>query len=676
MKTRLRILKKAGISLITLLFINSIAQGANFTAITSGSWSNAGTWGGTAPSFTNTTDVVTIPSGMSVTLDNNLTVNGALSSVVVMGTLTSSTSTNLIVSQGSISGTGVINIGNLTLGTLSSLLFTGSLTVNTLTSSTLNLQTSATTMINQALTITTGTLSIQSGGTLTLATNSELVMAGGVLAINGGSLGLTNNYNVTYASAASATSGIELTGTGLKNVTLNFTSTNHTLSLSSDLTVNGVLTLTKGTLFLGLSNLVILGEVATNGTGTISSTSASDISINSTSGITGSLNFKGTNNAVNNFTVNVGAANRAQIKGFLAVNGSLNLTSGTLVLDSSNVKINGTISATGTGTISTTTSSEISVSTPISPLGEIRFAASSAVKNLKVNIANTGTLKIASNLNIQDTLTLTKGSIDISSNYIQLGSNGMLIGADSNSYIKTSGAGYLGMWLMASGLNAMLFPVGTSAKYFPAGIMLNVGSTSGNMKVGVISNVYAMGDAGTDISTTQRVVDATWMIQSDITANLNMNLNLMWSASSEVNGFNRSMSYISHYTSTNGWDVSTKQTAGLNVRGFYNLTRTNITSLSPFTVFDNTSSSVIETKNNNNIEVYPIPTNDVIFINNETNNNEVLHANLVDINGKLIANYELTGNNKSISLNDFQPGYYFLKLTGNNTNLVKKIIKL
>ena len=71
--------------------------------------------------------------------------------------------------------------------------------------------------------------------------------------------------------------------------------------------------------------------------------------------------------------------------------------------------------------------------------------------------------------------------------------------------------------------------------------------------------------------------------------------------------------------------------------------------------------------------IYPNPTNDVIYFNDELFN-EVKTVELYQLDGKLIQ--QLNTSNKSISLKSFQSGIYVLKLTFSDQSFItKKIIK-
>jgi len=76
----------------------------------------------------------------------------------------------------------------------------------------------------------------------------------------------------------------------------------------------------------------------------------------------------------------------------------------------------------------------------------------------------------------------------------------------------------------------------------------------------------------------------------------------------------------------------------------------------------------------NSISLYPNPTNGTIFINNlgyET----LTKAEIFDITGKNIMKFNNFYNQKSININSFKTGLYFLKIYSNSGSIVKKIIK-
>lgn len=104
---------------MVLLAICSVTSGyaITYTASASGNWSSSTTWGGISPGSTiSGADVVVIPSGITVNLDTDVEVAGALSAITINGVL--SGSDNLTVTSGNIAGGGSMFVDQLTIGTV------------------------------------------------------------------------------------------------------------------------------------------------------------------------------------------------------------------------------------------------------------------------------------------------------------------------------------------------------------------------------------------------------------------------------------------------------------------------------------------------------------------------------------------------------------------------------
>lgn len=671
MKRNLFNLKKSGILAVVFVIFNSYSSAATFTAVASGNWSSSVTWGGTAPSLSNTTDQITIPSGISVTMDNDVVLNGALTQITVNGTLTSSSSTTLTVNYGKITGNGTIDIGSVVLGTAAVLTFTGSFASNTLDNAAINLQTTGNFTIKQTLMLTSGILSIQSGGSLSLASNSSIVLNGGKMATNGGTIGLSSNYNVHY-KAGSNSGGLELSGSGLNNLIIEV-GTGNTLTLTGNVTVNGTLTLTSGTLDLGIFNLTLNGDVSSSGSGSVTA-SNSTLTFNSNSGVNGTIKFSGSNSTLNNLNVNVGNQNKASISGDVTINGNLTLTSGTLQFNTTNFTLKGGLSSSGTGNISSSATSNIIINTSTSPSGKLSFATNgNTVNNFTVNIGGNGTVMLGSDLKVNGTLNLTNGHLNVGSNKLSVTTNTSINGGSSSAYIITESSGSLSLSVSPLDISGVVFPIGTSTNYFPAKVVLNAGSGSGKVDVGVVNNVYSEGTVGVDLSATKHVVDATWMVSSDISSNLNMNLKLIWPASAEVNGFMRTDAHISHYINNN-WDLSANASATAEANGMFSLTRNNITSLSPFAVYDATVGGISIPFENYAIRVYPNPSSEIISINNH-DISEGVTMDILNLTGQVVASYKLDNQTKSVSINELKPGNYIIRLNDGEHNTYQRFIK-
>ena len=74
-----------------------------------------------------------------------------------------------------------------------------------------------------------------------------------------------------------------------------------------------------------------------------------------------------------------------------------------------------------------------------------------------------------------------------------------------------------------------------------------------------------------------------------------------------------------------------------------------------------------------NIRIYPNPSNGVVCIQTEEYKHKHLIIELMDVNGKVIIKDAL-GSKHIIQLEDYHPGVYFLRITGDGINQTEKII--
>jgi hypothetical protein len=123
--------KKTSLGIFALVLFTGSVQATTYTATQSGNWSSALTWGGAgSPGNTvGTIDNVVIPLGVTVTMDMDVAVNSLASYISVAGSLTSTTN-SLTITQGSLQGTGVMNLLYVEIGALGSMTFSGTITTN------------------------------------------------------------------------------------------------------------------------------------------------------------------------------------------------------------------------------------------------------------------------------------------------------------------------------------------------------------------------------------------------------------------------------------------------------------------------------------------------------------------------------------------------------------------
>jgi hypothetical protein len=672
-KTYSSYLRKTFMSTFAMLAMLTSAQATNYTAVASGNFSSNTTWsGGMAPTVILAGDNISIPNGYTVTLDNNVNFNVA-ATLNVDGTLESGTnSTALIMTAGNITGAGNIDVDSMSLALVSGVTFTGDIVTDHMSSWVTTFNSAADVTVNASLWVMAGLLNIMDGS-FTMGNNSTIVIDGGSISVGGtGNIGLTGNYNVVYEGNSSNT-GIELTGSGLEDVTIDLSS--GAVTLTSDVMLDGTLDLENGNLILNGNDLTIgtNGNIDANGNGTINSDGNSSITINTMGSLNGDLMFGTGNNTVNNLTINLGSSSsNVDLGSDVIINGTLTLSQGTLTLNSNDLTfaVNGNFAASGSGTIVSTSNSDITITSNGNFSGGIRFSnTGNTVGDLTINLGNNSSYaSLGSDLHVDGTLTLTSGMLHTWNNDLMLNTGATVSGGSENSYVITGNGGHLTINLAANG--SSMFHVGTEDDYTPAMISANTGSVASDISVMVNDSVWSQGTTGYDLSADRSIVNNTWFITSSATTGLDLDLQLMWNAGLEVNNFNRNSSYISHYTNGN-WDVAATTTATAQGNLFV-MNRDNITSLSPFVVADNNAALKVNNVAAANTEatIYPNPATDVV---NFTTTGKVKNVTVFDLSGRQVISAPVNGN--SFSVSELAPGYYNLKLVGDDFTATQHFVK-
>lgn len=430
----------------TLFFCTNLSA-ATFTAIASGDWSASATWaGGTAPGTNITNDVIIIGAAFDVNLNQNVEINGALSSLQVDGELATSNSSNLTINQGTLLGAGEIMVDELTVGTLAIITYTGSIAANTFTSAAAAITLALDLTVNQTLNLTGGLVTIGTGAVLNLQNNSTIIVNGGSLATSGsGALGLSGNYNVVY-NGSSTIAGLELSGSGLNNVTISLSNAAQGVGLTSDLTVNGMLSVQGGQLNLNGNDLTLNGGFNVSGSGSIAGSNGSDITLGGSTG--GSLAFTTGSQTTNNFTINLPSSALVSLESDLTITGNFSNSSGTLNIQDVELTINGNI--TGGGSIMANSGSSLTLNGTASLTGDLNISTNGSttgtIGNLTIDLNSTSSVMLGANLMVTNMLTLTSGSLALNNNELMITGNisssgtGTITGGGASSVsIMTSG---------------------------------------------------------------------------------------------------------------------------------------------------------------------------------------------------------------------------------------------
>lgn len=191
--------------------------------------------------------------------------------------------------------------------------------------------------IHGELSLVNGNLNIDGASTLTMAANSHIIDDyGDIVVINGGFDG-SNSYDLTYVGPAKNT-GLELTGPGLDAITVDLDSIHHGVYLTQDYTSNGTIVLQKGRLDLASHILHINGGYMSTPEGFFAGDLGSSLNLNMATS-TDTLSFFQPDASVDNLTLNLGDSSDVVLGSDLFIGTSLNLNSGSLVLQDDTIDI-------------------------------------------------------------------------------------------------------------------------------------------------------------------------------------------------------------------------------------------------------------------------------------------------------------------------------------------------
>ena len=278
-----------------------------------------------------------------------------------------------------------------------------------------------------------------------------------------------------------------------------------------------------------------------------------------------------------------------------------NLVGPTNVPDGIEVIINPSGQCTQTGDITTQPLGKVMVRTgkTLNLNGNLNNAGSMegpGILNLSGGVsalASTGkitTSMVLSNKQVSLTYDLTAGAISLTNGSVldignyNLNMNSFALTGDSANFITTSGFGTVSRRV---GGTPVVYPVGLNNSSYTPVTVTNTGPTD-TFGVRVLQGIQTntpVSNVGTVI--TNGAVNRTWLITAkDITGVSKINLTVQWSLADEQPGFDRAVSYISHFQvcpppincSTGFYDAVQQTAASGPPQGPFTLTRNNITS--------------------------------------------------------------------------------------------------
>ena len=608
--------------------------------------------------------------GSMVSVSNTITLAAGVVQLNTGGGFTLANGGTINMAGGSYSVVG----GLLTLTGTFNVLYSG-------TATTIGAETALVGLQNVTVNMPTATSQLSLAADLAVA--GTLTLTQGILSLNGNSLTLNGGINTSTNGSilGSATSSVLVNGTGsvgtiafasagqtINNLTINI-GASGSISLASNVTVDGALSLSGSSLNLNGYNLTIAGTVSSLTTGSIIGNSASNVTLTG-SGPVGTLTFSSTGNTLGSMTVNLGTAGTVLLGSNVTVAGTLALSGGTLDLNGQSLTISGTITPTGTGAINGNIASNITFN-GIGNAGTLVFTTlGQTINNLTINIGTSGSVALGSAATIGGTLTLAQGNINIGSYNLTIPVTGTLTGGSSTSYVVTSDTGSLIMTVANAGA-AATYQVGTMANYAPVTVTNN-STLAGNFSVIAHPGAFAQGITGTDLSLTQPVVNTSWEVSSSLVTGANVDLQMLWSTAMQVNAFDNTQAYVSHYTG-GAWNTSAITAATAHAGGTYSLSLTGVTSFSPFAVFGkNTNTTAIhDIKSEIAFTIYPNPANNLLQVSIPLTSG-VQTFKVFDILGNQIISQPVENAVTSLDISKYASGIYFISVDNTST---KKFIK-
>ncbi len=357
------------------------------------------------------------------------------------------------------------------------------------------------------------------------------------------------------------------------------------------------------------------------------------------------------------------------------VGGELMLESGDLDLNGHDLAINGDLEIAGESMFSGNEESNLLIQTEGTIEEMIRFdEGAEELSSFVVELGSEDATVTLGNDLLVNQLELNNGLIVLGDNNLEVGVDGVAVGYSENSYVVTNGEGNL-MMNIETGFDYREFPVGNLEGFSPAFVRTNNG-TSGSFGVRVSDGVLQYGETGSDVSVSESVVDRTWNVSEGTGSSSDIDLMVSWTEDMEVNDFDNTSAYITHYVDGN-WDISTETEVDFNAETeYYSIERVGITSLSPFAVKDSESALAVDANETAEFNAYPTPTNGVLYLDMTKASGE-FNMILLNNQGQVMQNFaaQQAGAIITLDVSDVPTGMYFIQLTDGENVYTKKIVR-
>jgi hypothetical protein len=532
-----------------------------------------------------------------------------------------------------------------------------------------NLTLGSNTMVNGILHHDMGTLSL--GG-------KKLTIVGDYLKSNGSTISGSTTSDLWVQTAGVPSSDFMFTSGAqtLRDLNINIFSADH-ISIKSNLAISGTISLEKGSLWLDNTAILTMNSGSnihiTRGdiviiSGNFNGTAVYNVSYSGNGKLSGTeLTGAGLNDVALDMNF---SHDSVKIAANTTINGTLMLNKGSLNLNGYSLELKGNLSSSISGWFQGDVNSDLTINTAAALGDTIKFSpALNMLNNLTINTGNGTNVMLDNNLMVEN-LMLTNGGVTIYDDTLTINATGSITGYGVNKYVMIKGEGQLMMNVVTLSPYS-IFPVGTANGYGAAYIRRTAGTTA-MLGVGTHDGIWAMGTSGSNMATSLSVVDRTWNISSPTTSTVSMDVKFEWATAMEVNGFDRTMAYVSKYS--NNWDMMAPSTSTTVGTGMYQLTRSGVTSPGQFAVVDNVSALSVKEQEGIAFSLYPNPAHNHLTVNVKDNDGfsvEVFDA----LGNKSIAAKIIKDSSVDIDFSSLSAGVYFVKISNNTTQSVKRVVK-
>ena len=466
-----------------------------------------------------TAQTLNIPSGKTITLSGNISVNTA-------GVLTVDGILDLGSSVISGTGTFTLNAG----GTLNSSHSTG---------------------LGSNITTTSKTFTAASNYVFNAATTTPF----GSLTI-GNPLNLTINNTVTLDKALTYTGTVLVTGNGSFNL-----NANNIINTGGNVNILGPLTVgTNTNTISGTGAFTLNKDAAVVLTNSTTTNLLNTVTVSSNTGLIIGMAVTGTNIPSGTYVTGISGTTITLSSSATGTSSTVTLTFTSLggIVTSSTTGLDGNITVSGTKTYNDGADYTFNAATT----APFSSGQSSPVTGNNFTIGANVSLNKA--LTVNNTLTFNTGVLTLGTNNLIIPSGGSISGSTSAKYIVTNSTGTLRLRVPSTNTN-ITFPIGTSSSLYNPIILNNNGGTADDYRINVASGA----PSNTPIAATN-FVQNTYTITEATANGSNLAITTQWNASSlntqdEGSTFNHSGASVGLYNGTGtSWTTHSTTIAGSN----------------------------------------------------------------------------------------------------------------